>query len=62
MQWRAGPVGAERLIAIDADRDIVAARQQGRELALLIGFSQGDATVISAAISKIGRASCRERV
>ncbi len=55
MQWQAGPVGAERRIAIEADRDIVAARQEGRELALLIGFSQGDATVISAAISEIAR-------
>ena len=48
-------MGADRRIAIDADRDIVAARQEGRALALLIGFSQGDATVISAAISEIAR-------
>ena len=48
-------MGAERRISIESDRDIVAARQDGRALALLIGFSQGDATVISAAISEIAR-------
>jgi serine/threonine-protein kinase RsbT len=48
-------VSAERRVSIKLDRDIVLARQEGRALALLIGFSQGDATVISAAISEIAR-------
>jgi serine/threonine-protein kinase RsbT len=50
----AGTDGEIRL-AIGADADIVAARQQGRRLALVIGFSPGDATVVSAAISEIAR-------
>jgi serine/threonine-protein kinase RsbT len=37
------------------DRDIVAARQEGRVIALNLGFSLGDATVVSAAISEIAR-------
>jgi serine/threonine-protein kinase RsbT len=48
-------MAAERRVSIAADRDIVTARQEGRTLALLVGFSQGDATVISAAISEIAR-------
>jgi serine/threonine-protein kinase RsbT len=46
---------ADRRVSIRTDRDIVEARQQGRILALEIGFSPGDATVISAAISEIAR-------
>ncbi len=46
---------ADRRVAIRTDRDIVEARQQGRALAIEIGFSPGDATVISAAISEIAR-------
>jgi serine/threonine-protein kinase RsbT len=48
-------VSAEYRIAISTDRDIVTARQDGRALALETGFSRGDATVISAAISEIAR-------
>ncbi len=48
-------VGAERRVWIKTDRDIVAARQDGRSLAIELGFSPGDATVISAAISEIAR-------
>jgi serine/threonine-protein kinase RsbT len=51
----AAPVGGEQRVWIGTDRDIVAARQEGRARALEVGFSQGDATVISAAISEIAR-------
>ena len=46
---------AEQRIPIQDDRDIVAARLEGRASALKIGFSPGDATVIAAAISEIAR-------
>lgn len=46
---------SEQRIPITVDRDIVAARQEGRAMALDLGFSLGDATVISAAISEIAR-------
>ena len=48
-------MGGEQRVWIGTDRDIVAARQDGRARALEVGFSQGDATVISAAISEIAR-------
>lgn len=46
---------SDRNIPIRVDRDIVAARQEGRVIALNLGFSLGDATVVSAAISEIAR-------
>ena len=46
---------ADKRVAIRTDRDIVEARQTGRQLAIEIGFSPGDATVVSAAISEIAR-------
>jgi len=42
-------------VTITSDLDVVSARQAGRELAVLAGFSQGDQTVIAAAISEIAR-------
>jgi serine/threonine-protein kinase RsbT len=45
----------ESLIPVAADVDIVSARQKGRELAAKAGFSEGDQTVIAAAISEIAR-------
>ena len=42
-------------LAIAADVDVVQARQRGRELASEAGFSNGDQTVIAAAISEIAR-------
>jgi serine/threonine-protein kinase RsbT len=48
-------VPSDRRIPIRVDRDIVAARQEGRAAALDLGFSLGDATVVSAAISEIAR-------
>ena len=45
----------ETLLSVAADVDIVSARQKGRELAAKAGFSEGDQTVIAAAISEIAR-------
>ena len=42
-------------IAIASDRDVVQARQQGRALALELGFSAGEATLIATAISELSR-------
>lgn len=47
---------AEELrLPIAADVDVVEARQQGRALAAVAGFSSGEQTVIAAAISEIAR-------
>jgi serine/threonine-protein kinase RsbT len=48
-------VGEELRLAIAADVDVVEARQQGRALAAVAGFSSGEQTVIAAAISEIAR-------
>jgi len=48
-------VADEVRLAIAADVDVVQARQRGRELASEAGFSNGDQTVIAAAISEIAR-------
>ena len=45
----------EAQIPIGSDFDIVAARQQGRQLALKLGFQGGDVTLIAAAISEMAR-------
>ena len=45
----------EAQIPISSDFDIVAARQQGRQLALKLGFQGGDVTLIAAAISEMAR-------
>src|SRR5256712_13564074 len=51
-----GSSGAEELLVrITSDLDVVEARQQGRALAAVAGFSSGDQTVIAAAISEIAR-------
>jgi serine/threonine-protein kinase RsbT len=42
-------------VAIASDKDVVQARQTGRELAARAGFSSGDQTVIAAAISEVAR-------
>jgi serine/threonine-protein kinase RsbT len=42
-------------IAIDAERDIVTARQRGRELAASAGFGGTDQTLIATAISEVAR-------
>jgi serine/threonine-protein kinase RsbT len=38
-----------------SDLDIVTARQEGRALALLMGFSSTDATLVAASISELAR-------
>lgn len=45
----------EMLLTVAADVDIVSVRQKGRELAAKAGFSEGDQTVVAAAISEIAR-------
>ncbi|MFI5093489.1 MAG: anti-sigma regulatory factor [Candidatus Acidiferrum sp.] len=42
-------------MAILSDQDIVRARQEGRALAIELGFSTGDATLIATAISELAR-------
>jgi serine/threonine-protein kinase RsbT len=42
-------------VTISSDQDIVLARQKGRSLALELGFSSGDATLIATAISELAR-------
>ena len=42
-------------MTISSDQDIVFARQKGRSLALELGFSSGDATLIATAISELAR-------
>ncbi len=42
-------------MTISSDQDIVLARQKGRSLALELGFSSGDATLIATAISELAR-------
>ena len=42
-------------MAINSDQDIVLARQNGRAMAIELGFSSGDATLIATAISELAR-------
>jgi serine/threonine-protein kinase RsbT len=42
-------------VAISSDQDIVLARQKGRAMAVELGFSSGDATLIATAISELAR-------
>jgi serine/threonine-protein kinase RsbT len=48
-------VETEIHVPIRSDQDIVAARQKGRSLAIELGFSSGDATLIATAISELAR-------
>jgi serine/threonine-protein kinase RsbT len=43
------------VVSISSDRDIVTARQHGRELAISLGLSAGEATLIATAISELAR-------
>jgi serine/threonine-protein kinase RsbT len=45
----------EVVVDIDADGDLVAARAEARALALRLGFSRTDATLIATAISEVSR-------
>ena len=48
------PVGEVR-VAIKSDQDIVLARQKGRVMAIELGFSSGEATLIATTISELAR-------
>jgi RNA polymerase sigma factor (sigma-70 family) len=52
---RSRPAVDDATISLRVDADIVRARQQGRELAREVGFSETEATVIATAISEIAR-------
>ena len=43
------------VVAISSDRDIVTARQAGRQLAISLGLSSGEATLVATAISELAR-------
>ena len=45
----------EKSIPIGSDVDIVVARQEGRALAVRVGFSGADLTIIATAISELAR-------
>jgi len=47
--------GASTRIAVTTDADVVVARQTGRDLAVELGFSATDGTVIATAISEVTR-------
>jgi len=48
-------VVSELRLPVAADTDVIAARQQGKQLAAECGFSVGDQTVIAVAISEVAR-------
>jgi len=48
-------VDDETRVRINSDQDIVVARQKGRSLAMALGFSSGDATLLATAISELAR-------
>jgi serine/threonine-protein kinase RsbT len=50
-----GVVENEIRVSITADQDVVAARQQGRAMALELGFSASDSTLLATAISELAR-------
>ena len=50
----APPAGKVR-VRIERDADVVTARQEGRTLAVLVGFSSGDATIVATVISELAR-------
>jgi serine/threonine-protein kinase RsbT len=42
-------------VPVESDQDIVAARQKGRALAVRLGFSSSEATMVATAISELAR-------
>lgn len=48
-------MAGEARIPVCADTDIVVARQHGRRLAIQLGFTSGNATLIATAISELAR-------
>lgn len=51
----ASPEPEEMRVPIQSERDILKARQNGRELAARLGFSSTDLTLIATAISELAR-------
>ncbi len=49
------PPAGEIRVLIKRDADVVTARQKGRALAALLGFSSGEAAMVAAAISELAR-------
>jgi serine/threonine-protein kinase RsbT len=49
------PPNSEARVEVRSTIDIVIARQQGREMALALGFSGAEVTLVAAAISEIAR-------
>lgn len=49
------PAAGAATVAIRSDADIVTARQQGRALALQLGFAHTEATLVATAISELAR-------
>ena len=47
--------GPDVRVPVASDIDIVSARQQGRALAMRLGFSSSDATMVATAISELAR-------
>jgi serine/threonine-protein kinase RsbT len=45
----------EICVSIATDQDVVAARQKGRSMALELGFSASDSTLLATAISELAR-------
>ncbi|PYI87328.1 MAG: ATP-binding protein [Verrucomicrobia bacterium] len=48
-------MGNEQRVAINSNIDIVTARQEGRKLAIKLGFDGTDVTLVAAAISEVAR-------
>jgi serine/threonine-protein kinase RsbT len=48
-------VANETVVPINTDTDVVAARQRGRELAIVLGFVSTDSTLLATAISELAR-------
>lgn len=48
-------MASETVVPINADVDIVVARQRGRELASELGFAPTDSTLVATAISELAR-------
>lgn len=49
------PLHEEIRVEVRSTIDIVTARQQGREMAMQLGFPSGEVTLVAAAISEIAR-------
>lgn len=49
------PTNSEIRVVVTRDADIVTARQRGRELAMEVGFSSCNATLVATAISELAR-------